>query len=81
MENTMPTKPKGKKGKKPPAKFDRSVQVASGQKKAPPSKGDVEGHGYYPANYICWACHRINFVPGGVYAFYCWHCWRYNLAP
>jgi hypothetical protein len=55
--------------------------VASGQKKAPPSKGDVEGHGYYPANYICWACHRINFVPGGVYAFYCWHCWRYNLAP
>jgi hypothetical protein len=77
----MAAKPKGKKGKKPPRKFDQNVQVAAGQKKESPSKGDVAGHGAWPANYICWRCHRINYVPGGIYAFYCWHCWVYNLAP
>jgi hypothetical protein len=77
---TMPTKPKGKKGKKPPKKFDQNVQVAAGQKKEPP-KGDVAGHGYYAAYYICWRCGRVNYVPGGIYAFYCWYDLAYNLAP
>lgn len=78
----MPTaKAKSKKGKKPPKKFDRTVQVAAGQRKGPASQDDVAGHGAWPGNYICWYCHHVNFVPGGIYAFYCWYCWRYNLAP
>ncbi len=57
------------------------VQLAAGTKKPPKSSGEVTGHGDYPANYSCYYCGRLNFVPGGIYAFYYWFCYRLNLAP
>jgi len=77
----MATKPKAKKGKKPPKRFHRKVQIVAGLKKAPTGNGDVSGHGNYPAYYACNCCGRWSFVPGGVYSFYCWSCWCYQLAP
>lgn len=77
----MPAKPKAKKAKKPPKALNESVQLAAGSKKPAASGGEVTGHGDYPANYSCYYCGRLNFVPGGIYAFYCWFCYRLNLAP
>ena len=76
----MATKITGKKGKKPLKKFNQSVQLAAGLKKAPAATGDVAGHGDYPAYYSCWYCGHWNYVPGGIYAFYCWNCYRFNVA-
>lgn len=67
------------KAKRPTGNAE-GVTVAQGMEKAP-KQGEVSGHGPFPANYICWSCGAINFVPGGAYAFYCWRCWVYNLAP
>lgn len=72
---------KAKKAKKPPKAFNEKVLVAAGLKKAPAEAGEVSGHGAWPANYICWGCGAINFVPGGIYGFYCWRCGRFNTAP
>jgi hypothetical protein len=67
------------KAKKPTGSAE-GVTVAQGMEKEPP-KSEVSGHGAWPANYICWNDGALNYVPGGVYAFYCWRCWAYNLAP
>jgi hypothetical protein len=65
----------------PPKSFNESVQLAAGSKKEIKAQGEVAGHGDYSANYSCYFCGRLNFVPGGIYAFYCWFCGRLNLAP
>lgn len=73
--------PKSKKGKRPPKTFNGKVLVAAGLKKDPAANAEVSGHGAYPANYMCWRCGAINFVPGGIYGFYCWSCGAFNTAP
>jgi hypothetical protein len=76
---TPEQKPGPAQGKKPTGNHE-GVTVAQGLEKEP-SKSEVSGHGYYPNNYMCWNDHAINFVPGGIFAFYCWRCWAYNVAP
>jgi hypothetical protein len=60
-----------KKAEKPSGNL-QGVNVASGQKAAPPA-GEVTGHISPGAWYACWHCGALNYVPAGYVLFWCWN--------
>jgi hypothetical protein len=78
-DESMATKIKAKKAKRPGKSLDR-ISVIKGVKKAPASKGEVAGHTSPGAYYLCWNCGRLNWVPWGWNYFHCWYCGALNLV-
>ena len=78
-ETMTKRKVRAKKGRKP-GKTLSSVNVITGSKKAPASKGEVAGHTSPGAIYHCWRCWRMSYVGPGYDAFICPFCGALNLV-